>query len=447
VTTTTAVRTSKEPSAPTLRVALAAAPRRPLIAATALLAVSLTAYAVVCLALRFQMPDAVVYRAEGFAAASGHGLYDLRVTRWHLPATYPPFAAILFVPTSWLPMNLLRVAVTEVNVVLLGLFAHQSFRFAGWPRRAEMRPIWLIVAVALGLWIEPVYQTLVFGQVNLALACLVLWDLSRPDGARGKGIGVGIAAGIKLTPALFAVYLLLSGRVRAAAVAAASFAGTVLLGWLLLPGATWDFWTRQVFDTSRVGKNWIVDNQSLQGMIARLLHTPAPGMWWAAAAALTAVAGLAVASAAARRGLETWGVLCAAVTALLISPISWTHHWVWCVPLITLLAAETRRVRWRLAVVGAVVVAFCARTMWLEHRPGLYVLHLSWWHQPLLSPYPLMGLAFLAVAALRVRAVRARGLRRALRPLPARREASGGDAAGRDAAGPGAAGHEVADAA
>ncbi len=403
MTTTTAVRDTERDAA-NLRVALAAAPRRHLTLATVLLAVSLTGYAVLSVSLRFPMADALVYRAEGMAAATGHGLYDLRVTRWHLPATYPPFAAIAFVPTSWLPVNVLRVAATEANVVLLGLLAHLSFRFAGWPRRASHRPAALLVAVALGIWIEPVFQTLAFGQINLALACLALWDLSRPDGARGKGLAVGIAAGIKLTPALFIVHLLLAGKVRQARTAALSFAGTALLGWIVLPRASRQYWTREMFDTSRVGKPWIVDNQSLQGMIARLLHTTHPGLWWAVPAALTAVAGLALSALAARRGLRTWGVMCAAITALLVSPISWSHHWVWCVPLIVMLAAEARRVSWRWTAVVSVTVAFSVRSMWLEHRPGLYVLNLSWWHQPLLSPYPVMGLLFLAVTAFRIRA-------------------------------------------
>jgi alpha-1,2-mannosyltransferase len=402
VTTVTAVRGGTDHDTSTLRAALAATPRQPLILATALLALSLTAYAALCLAMHFEMADVVVYRAEGAAAASGHGLYDLRVTEWNLPATYPPFAAILLIPTSWLPMDVLRLAVTEANVVLLAVFAHLSFRLAGWPRRAELRPVAIMVAVAAGIWIEPVFQTLVFGQVNIALACLVLWDLSRPDGARGKGIAIGIAAGIKLTPALFAVYLLLSGRIRAAVVSAASFAGTVFIGWLILPAATVQYFTRMMFDTARVGKTWIVDNQSLQGVIDRLLHTPTAGPVWMIPAALVAAAGLAVAVVASRRGLEAWGVLSAAVTALLISPISWSHHWVWCVPLITLLAAEAWHITWRRAAVAAVIVGFTARTMWIVHQKGDLTLHLSWWRQLLASPYPLMGLAFLAVTAVRV---------------------------------------------
>jgi alpha-1,2-mannosyltransferase len=377
--------------------------RGPLLPATALLVASLTGYAVLCLVLRFQLADAVVYRAEGLAAATGHGLYDLRVTKWRLPATYPPFAAILFIPAAWLPLDALRLAVTEANVVLLGALAHLSFRFTGWPRRAAARPAALLVAVAVGVWIEPVFQTLAFGQVNLALAGLVLWDLSRPPAARGRGVAIGIAAGIKLTPALFAVYLLLSGRRRAAARAAAAFAGTVLVGWAVLPEATGEFFTRRMFETDRVGKVWIVDNQSLQGLIARVLHTPAPGAAWSVTAVAVGTAGLTIAVLAARRGLEVWGVLATAVTALLVSPISWTHHWVWCVPLIALLAAEARRAPWRWAAVAAVTVAFTARTMWLVHRPGGYVLHLPWWRQPLASPYPLLGLAFLAVTAVRAR--------------------------------------------
>lgn len=402
MTLTTVIGGSSERNGPTLRTALAATPRRPLLLATALLGLSLIAYGALCLTLRFQLADAVVYRAEGMAAATGHGLYDLRVTEWNLPATYPPFAAILFIPTAWPPLDVLRMAVTEANVVLLGFLAHLSFRFAGWPRRMEMRPVAIIVATALGIWLEPVFQTLAFGQVNLALAALVLWDLSRADGAPGKGAAIGVAAGIKLTPALFAVYLLLTGRVRAAAVAAASFAATVLVGWLVLPDATVEFFTRRMFETQRVGKVWIVDNQSLQGLLARLLHTTDPGPAWPAVAAPAAVAGLAVAVYAARRGLETWGVLCAAVTALLVSPISWSHHWVWCVPLLAVLAAEARRVPWRWAALAAVAVCFAARSMWLVHKPGGHVLHLPWWQQPLASPYPLVGLAFLAVAAVRV---------------------------------------------
>ncbi|MFD5082701.1 glycosyltransferase 87 family protein [Kitasatospora sp. NPDC058406] len=399
--------------------ALREAPRRPLLAVSALALFSLMAYAVVRHFAHTSMVDMIVYRAEGAAVANGDDLYGLRVTQWNLPATYPPFAAMLFVPTTWFPVPFLRVAITLGNLGLLALFTHLSFKLVGWPRR-ELRPIGVILVTGAGVWLEPVYTTLRYGQINLALACLILWDLTRPDGRRSKGIAIGIAAGIKLTPGLFAVYLLITGRVRAAFVAGATFLGTFLIGALFLPDATWGFWTKYLYDSSRVGKTEIVDNQALSGAVARLLHTAEPGAVGTLASAAVAVAGLGIAAWAANstRWLpraEAWGVCCAAVTAVLISPISWTHHWVWCVPMIVLLGCEAavehgrpaavRKVRWR-AAFWATLVAFVSFAMWAAKPQGALVLQLSPLRQIPTSVYPLVGICFLLAAALRIRARR-----------------------------------------
>lgn len=360
---------------------------RLLTAVTALaLALSFTALAALCIYQRIPMADTLVYRAEGAAVANGTDLYGFTVTEWQLPATYPPFAAILFVPTTWLPVPALKVVFVVGNVALLVLLVRLSCRFAGLPARAPL----VIAAVAAGLWLEPVFQTLLFGQINLALVCLVLWDLSRDEEAIGKGFALGVAAGVKLTPAVFILYLLITGRVRAGLTALASFTGTVLLGALVLPHASVDFWTRRIFETDRVGKAWIVDNQSLQGLFARALHNPEPGPVWALAAALTAVAGLWIARRAASGAR---GVLVTALTALLVSPISWSHHWVWCVPLLAVLIAEGRH-----RTAAAVTAVFLARTLWLVPHQGPLDLQLPWWQQALASPYPLLGLALLALA-------------------------------------------------
>ncbi|MFI9273616.1 glycosyltransferase 87 family protein [Kitasatospora sp. NPDC052896] len=395
------------------------APRRQLRIACLVAGVSLLLYAVVRHFIGTSMVDMMVYRAEGAAVANGHDLYALRVTQWNLPATYPPFAAMLFLPSSWFPVGFLRVAITAGNVLLLGLTALLSFRLVGWPRR-EVRPVGVVLVAGLGVWLEPVFTTLRYGQINLALLCLVLWDLTRQDGHRWKGVGIGIAAGIKLTPGLFAVYLLLTGRVRAALVAGFTFLATFALGAVALPGATWGFWTKYLYDSSRVGKTEIVDNQSLRGVAARFLHHANPGLPAVAAAALVAVAGLAVAAWAHRSGrwlprAEAWGVCCAAVTALLISPISWTHHWVWCVPILVLLAAEasyersrpamSRRRRWRV-ILGLTLVGFCSFSMWLVPHKGITNLQMNLLKQIPAGMYPWIGLCFLAVAALRIRARR-----------------------------------------
>ncbi|MFJ3232301.1 glycosyltransferase 87 family protein [Streptomyces sp. NPDC086787] len=329
------------------------------------------------------MADVLVYRAEGEAVLHGGDLYGFTVTEWHLPATYPPFAAALFVPAAWVCVPALKTSFLVVNVLLLAGLVRLSARLAG---RTITLPL-LCTATASALWLEPVFQTLLFGQVNLAIACLVLWDLTRPTGARGAGVALGVAAGIKLTPAVFVIHLLLTGRRREAATATAAFGGTVLLGVLLLPSASADFWTRRLYETGRVGKGWIVDNQSLRGLVARVTGDPAPVLAWLIPAAVVGVLGLWL---AARAREERHGILLTAFTALLVSPVSWSHHWVWCVPLTAVLLAEGRT---RLAALTLAV--FTARTMWLLPHQGDLDLRLPWWAQPAAAPYPLLGLALL----------------------------------------------------
>ncbi|WP_371548420.1 glycosyltransferase 87 family protein [Streptomyces sp. NBC_00554] len=352
--------------------------------ARTLLIVSLAAFSALCVVTHAPMADVLVYRAEGAAVANGTDLYGFTVTEWRLPATYPPFAALLFVPTTWLPLGALKLAFAAGNVALLAALVRLSCRLADLPARAPA----VCAATALALWLEPVFQTVLFGQINLALAVLILWDLTRPTGARGKGIALGIAAGVKLTPALFIAYLLLRGRRREAATAVSAFAGTVLLGALVLPAASVDFFTRRLYETGRVGKVWIVDNQSLQGLIARALGEREPGLAWALPAVAVACAGLWLARRAPQ---DRWGILITATTALLVCPISWSHHWVWCVPLIAVLYAERR-----LHLAAAATVVFTARTLWLVPHQGDLDLQLPWWQQLLASPYPLLGLALLA---------------------------------------------------
>ncbi|WP_329033651.1 glycosyltransferase 87 family protein [Streptomyces sp. NBC_01725] len=346
------------------------------------------------------------------------------VTEWRLPATSPPFAAILFVPATWLPVATLKAVVVVGNVLLLALLVRLSWRFAA--RRPDTAttpvPVPVSVLVAVGLWLEPVFRTVLHGEISLALACLVLWDLTRPDHALGKGFAVGIAAGVELTPALFIAYLLVTGRsgdVRAGLTALASLIGTMLLGALVLPRSSLDFWTLRVFETSRPGEAWSADNQSLQGLFARALHTPEPGVGWAVACVVITFAGLWLARrAVVRAGHGTWGVPAIALTALLVSPVSWSHHWVWCVPLLAVLLAEGR---WRTA--AAVALVFSARTFLLVPHEDGAELQLRWWQQVLAAPYALLALAVLAALAYaahrrhRRRRITDRRLA-AVRPLP-----------------------------
>ncbi|MEV7087660.1 glycosyltransferase 87 family protein [Streptomyces sp. NPDC093085] len=314
---------------------------------------------------------------------------------------YPPFAAILLVPTVWLPAGALKVVLLLGNLALLALLVRLSARLAGRPASALV----VMGAVAAGLWLEPVSRTILLGEITLALACLVLWDLARPDHALGKGFALGVAAGVTLTPALFIAYLLLTSRVRQGLTALAALAATVLLGALVLPYASGEFWTARILAADRTGAVWGVADQSLHGLLARLCPTDRPGLRWAAVALVTGAAGLwAARRAAVRAGSETWGVLLTAVTALLVTPVSWSHEWVWCVPLLAALLAEGRV---RTAVLAGAV--WTARGFWAVPYEADPAPRPPWWHQPLISPYTLCALALLTLTTWHTRTPRPTG--------------------------------------
>ncbi|UFQ15605.1 MULTISPECIES: glycosyltransferase 87 family protein [Streptomyces] len=403
-------------------IAFAAARRRVPLAAGACL-LSFTAFWLAQRAADVSMIDLMVYRAEGETVRAGGDLYALRTTEAHLPTTYPPFAALLFTPLTLLDTPDMRMLATLGNLVLLVAFVALSLRlileerlilkerFALEERHARVEAVLWVSALAV--WCEPVWTTLRYGQINLLLAVLVLWDLSRRPGHRWAGLGIGLAAAVKLTPALFAVFLLLTGAaealrrgvwrpaVRHACVAAVSFAGATLLAAAVLPYDSRRFWTRMVFEAGRVGLAEDTANQSLRGVLARLLHSADPGPWWAMSAAVSCALGLAAAVAAALRGERARAVLCCAATALLVSPVSWSHHWVWCVPMVLALGVEAARrggpLRW--AAAGAACLVFCSYALWwVPHGAGRLELAQNYGQMTLSGLYVLTASAFLLAA-------------------------------------------------
>lgn len=355
-------------------------------------------------AAHVSMIDLTVYRAEGATVRAGGDLYALRTTEAHLPTTYPPFAALLFTPLTLLDTADLQTLATAGNLALLVVFVSLSLRLVG---HARVESVWWTSAAAV--WCEPVWTTLRYGQVNLLLGALVLWDLTGRPVRRWAGAGIGIAAAVKLTPALFAVFLLAAGLVeharrgrggpwlRHARGAAVAFTGATLLAAAVLPYDSWRFWSRMVFETGRVGLVEDTANQSLRGVLARLSHSAHPGPWWIAAAAVVGALGLTAAVAAELRGLRAWAVAACAVTALLVSPVSWSHHWVWCVPMTLLLAT-----RGRMSAV-ATAVAFCSYALWwVPHGPGRLELHQNGVQSALSALYAGAGCAFLALLGVRL---------------------------------------------
>ncbi len=302
--------------------------------------------------------DVSVYHWAGVEVARDAALYG-RSAPYHF--TYPPFDGALLGIAGESPAIYLKVAISIASAFSLIALSALSLGAAGVRRRPEL----VIAVAALGLLTVPVVLTLHLGETDLIVTALVATDvLRRRDGGRLQGVGVGLAAAIKLTPLIFVVYLAATRRIRAAAVALGTFAVTVAAGFFLLPADSWAFWLDGIFLRSRrVGSAIDLTDQSLAGAIARLAGGSGQTLvWWYAAAALTGIAGLAVAVWAHRRGHRLAGAVCCGITGLLVSPISWTHHWVWAVPLLVLLTVTAwRRRSWWIGTVATVTaVVFSA---------------------------------------------------------------------------------------
>jgi alpha-1,2-mannosyltransferase len=261
--------------------------------------------------------------------------------------TYTPFAALVFATGLRLPFSALMGLVTALSVAALAVTTGVTFRALGWRGRSWLGATLLVAGLAL--WTEPVQRALFLGQVELVLMALVTWDLCPPPGRRRRwqGAATGLAAGIKLVPLLFIVYLLLTGRRRPAAVAAGVFAATVAAGFAVLPRASVTWWLGGDFlAAGRTGFVGGGQNQSLRGLVTRLAGSVHGGaLPWLLLAVAAGLAGLAAAVALDRAGHPVAGVLGCALTALLVSPISWDHHWVWIAPGLALAADAGTRAR------------------------------------------------------------------------------------------------------
>jgi alpha-1,2-mannosyltransferase len=290
-------------------------------------------------AQRQELSDLHIYTAAVSQWWQGGDLYAwglLPPAPWAF--TYPPFAAIIMAPMAVLPW-------TAVSIIqALASAAATTLTLALLLRRAAQRRRWWLPALVAGadlllLPIQPLILTLSFGQINLLLLALVAVDLlaALPRHHVLAGVGIGLATAVKLTPAVFIVYLLIVRERRAALVAAGTAGLVTLAAAAMMPHESVDFWTSKIFDIRRVGEPALVDNQSLNGVVHRLTPHAATLLWAAAAVAVLAV-WLWRAGRRAEGADPLAGFALTAVVACLISPVTWVTHLVWLIPAIVVLA-------------------------------------------------------------------------------------------------------------
>jgi alpha-1,2-mannosyltransferase len=339
--------------------------------------------------------DLDVYRIAARVLVHGGNLYGaLPHTQegTELLFTYPPIAAVVMVPLLALPL--------AVDGVLMGV---ATIALLAWVLRAVgVRTRVLVCVLPFALLLEPVRSTFGYGQINILLMAMVVADCLARKPKWPRGLLVGIAAAVKLTPLVFVLYFVLRRDRRGAVTSVLSFVGFTVLGFLLAWHDSVTYWTSAVFDTTRVGGLDYAGNESITGALARLtVGTHERTAVWAVLAlivlALTAVGMLRAFALGGAAGARI-ALLLNAFAGLLVSPISWSHHWVWCAPAIAVFAM-TRERRW-LVLAGVGLVLFAAGPQWwfprLGHREDLW----NWWEQLLADAYVLYAFAVLAVGAL-----------------------------------------------
>ncbi len=273
---------------------------------------------------------------------SGHDLFSYSQpdpVNIRLGFTYPPLAAILMSPMGLLsyPVVLVTslVAIVAAGAVFVHLVLRERIRL---PKPLLFGLVGVCTAAAFTL--EPFRQTFSFGQINIYLGLLVALDLLvlGRRGSKWTGVGIGLAAAIKLTPGIFIVYLLVVGRWRAAITAMSAAVGFTLASALIAPTETWRYFTSLMWETSRVGFLDTTMNQSVNGLLARLSSPLPPGhLEWLLLAGALAVVGFWRARRAALAGDELAGMTLAGLVGVLVSPVSWVHHIIWVFPAMVIL--------------------------------------------------------------------------------------------------------------
>ncbi|WFR71889.1 mannosyltransferase [Prescottella defluvii] len=280
--------------------------------------------------------------------------YSEETPDFPLPFTYPPFAALVFLPLHYLPFGLVGfcwqlgtvLALFWVIRISLELLLGETARERHWQHVAML---W----TAIGVWTEPVRTTLDYGQVNVFLVLGAMLAVRSTRWWVSGGI-VGILAGIKLTPAVTGLYFLAQRRWRAAVFSAVAFAGTVGVSYLVISAQARDYFSSKFGDADRIGPVGSAWNQSLRGALSRIAgHDVGSGPVWIAGVVVAAALAFFAWSALARDD-RLGTLLLVELFGLLVSPISWVHHWVWVLPMLIWLFYGPYR-----HLVGTRVVAAC----------------------------------------------------------------------------------------
>jgi alpha-1,2-mannosyltransferase len=314
----------------------------------------------------------------GGAHAFKANLYQVLYPPTGLGFTYPPFAATLSAPLAHLPVRVDQVAVSWVNVGLLfGLLAVCLRAVA--PTLERRVVVWwaLVLVLPVGM-LDPIRETVLLGQVNLLVVLLVVADMTL-DLPLPRGILVGLAAAIKITPIILIPYLFLTRQSKAGWRAIGVFVAAAAVGEAASPHASWRYWSHELWNPAHTGNVAWIGNQGIVGVVARAVRHQLSATSTFTLVVVVGGIGLAVASVAYRQWSPLLGLLVVEATESLASPVSWSHHFVWVVLLIAWLALgadrPTHGAWW---AVGVASVFWAAPIWWVHHGSALTFAGRGW---------------------------------------------------------------------
>ncbi|HWD55121.1 MAG TPA: glycosyltransferase 87 family protein [Acidimicrobiales bacterium] len=358
------------------------------------------AVGVIVLAVVHQQIDLSTYLLGGQHAWT-NDLFGVTLPKDGLGFTYPPFSALLFAPIAHAPLVVAEVGFSLVNLVSVVALVAVCLRAVC--DQLDRRTImwWALVLLVPVVMLDPVRQTFLLGQVNIILALMVVADMTL-DLPLPRGILVGLAAAIKVTPIILIPYLLLTRQGRAGMRATATFCAAALLAAAVNSSTSWAYWTHYIRDPQRAGMLSWIGNQGVLGALERMIgHTVSTPTTFVIVLTVAGI-GLVVAAAAYRRSSPILGFLVVEAAESLASPVSWSHHFIWVVLLVAWLALAPDRPRYgEWLALGVAVLFWAAPPWWAPHGPGIIFAGRGWLI-PLSDSYVLLFIGLVVGAGIRV---------------------------------------------
>ncbi|MGO3377597.1 MAG: glycosyltransferase family 87 protein [Corynebacterium casei] len=324
--------------------------------------------------------DMVIYREGVKAFMEGGEVYSVPMMAGDiaLPFIYPPFGALVMVPLAgdWFSHAMAGDIMIVLSNLLIGLvvlllaFAlnrQRSNPFVSSDVIATASLIWGIVLI-----FEPVRLNNGFAQINIIIMVLVALDLIPRKRLKWlpQGWLIGVAAAIKITPLAMLLYFLVRKEIKPIITAAISAIIATLIAAAVRWDVAWEYFSVKLLSMGTGGDFGVQtayqSNSSIKGAIERL-YTSQEGMEtastitniiWLCLAIITVVLGGWLMVALMKRGLNIEAWMINAFIMLLISPVSWSHHWVWvaiAIPVLLYRAITWRHLNWAAGILISIL--------------------------------------------------------------------------------------------